>query len=119
MFRSVGRAGPVFVTAVRVVWYRGRSSTGRSLSKSPPTVTFLFAAHNRPAMSSSICAPDRSSQNHTYNFPERGFRGPWRSSASARGEYFNNYFRVADYSNMIIAFAMSSERSDNDYSLES
>jgi hypothetical protein len=55
MFRSVGRAGLVFVTAVRAVWFRGRSSMDRNHSISPPTATFSFAAHNRFGMSSSIC----------------------------------------------------------------
>ena len=55
MSRSVGRAGPVSVTTVRAVWFRGRSSTDRSHSKSPPRATFSFAARNRFAMSSSIC----------------------------------------------------------------
>jgi hypothetical protein len=53
--RSVGRAGPVFVTAVRAGWFRGRSSTDRSHLTSPPTATFSFAAHNQSATSSSIC----------------------------------------------------------------
>ena len=53
--RSVGRAGPVFVTTVSVVWFRGQLSTGRSHSKSPPTATFSFAAHNPFATSSSTC----------------------------------------------------------------
>ena len=53
--RSAGRAGPAFVTTVRAVWFRGRSSTDRSHSTSPPTATFSFAARNRFATSSSIC----------------------------------------------------------------
>jgi hypothetical protein len=53
--RSVGRAGPVCVTSVRAVWSRGQSSTDQSHSISPPKATFSFAAHNRSAMSSSIC----------------------------------------------------------------
>ena len=43
------------VTAVRAVWFRGRSSMNRSHWKSPPSTTFSFAAHNRLATSSSIC----------------------------------------------------------------
>src|SRR4029077_9515909 len=53
--RSVGRAGLVFVTTVRAVWFRERSSTNRGHSISPLTATFSFAAHNRLATSSSIC----------------------------------------------------------------
>ena len=45
--RSAGRAGPVFVTTARAVWFRARSSTDRSHSTSPPTATFSFAARNR------------------------------------------------------------------------
>jgi MOSC domain-containing protein YiiM len=54
----VGRAGPVFVTTVRAVWFRGRSSTNQSHSTSPRTATFSFAARNRFATSSSTCEPD-------------------------------------------------------------
>ena len=61
MFRSVGRAGPVFVTAVRAVWFRGRWSTDRSHSIIPPKATFLFAAHNRFATWSSICDEQEAS----------------------------------------------------------
>jgi hypothetical protein len=53
--RCVGRAGPVFAATVRAVWFRGRSSTDRSHSKSPLTATFSYAAHNRLATSLSIC----------------------------------------------------------------
>ena len=52
--RSVGRAGPVFVTTVRAVWFRARSPMHRSHSRSLPTATFSFAAHNRFMTSSSI-----------------------------------------------------------------
>ncbi len=55
MFQSVSRAAPVFVTPVRVVWFRGRLSMDRNHSISPPTATFSFAAHDRFGMSSSIC----------------------------------------------------------------
>src|SRR5262249_38386585 len=58
--RVVGRAGPAFVTTVRAVWFRGRSSTDRSHSKSPPTATFSYAAHNRFATSLSICETGES-----------------------------------------------------------
>ena len=44
MSRSVGRVGQVFVTAVRAVWFRERSSTDRSHSTSLPTATFSFVA---------------------------------------------------------------------------
>src|SRR5215468_5404298 len=53
--RPVGRAGPAFATPVRAVWFRGRSSTDRSHSKSPPAATCSLAAHNRFETSSSIC----------------------------------------------------------------
>ncbi len=46
MFRSVGRAGPAFVTVVRVVWFLVKSSTDRSHWRTQPTATFSFAAHN-------------------------------------------------------------------------
>ena len=49
-FRSAGRAGPVFATTARAVWFRARPSTTRSRSTSPPTATFSSAAHSRPAM---------------------------------------------------------------------
>ena len=55
MSRSGGRAGPVFVTTVRAVWFPGRSSTDRSHSISLLKATFLFAAHNQSGMWSSIC----------------------------------------------------------------
>ncbi len=55
MSRSVGRAVAVFVTTVRAVWFQGQSCTDRSRSISLPKATFLFAAHNRLAMLSSIC----------------------------------------------------------------
>jgi hypothetical protein len=45
-FRSAGRAGRVFVTAVRAVWFRVRSPIDPSHSRRPPTATFSFAAHN-------------------------------------------------------------------------
>ena len=53
-FRSVGRAGPVCVIAVRAVWFRERSPTDQSRSTNPLKATFSFAAHGRFAMSSSI-----------------------------------------------------------------
>src|SRR5262249_31539742 len=68
---AVGRAGQAFVTPVRAVWFRGRSSTDRSHSKSPPTATFSLAAHNRFATSSSICEA------------WSGARGPSASSLAA------------------------------------
>jgi len=43
--------------SVRAVWSREESSMDRNRSTNPPTATFLFAAHNRFAMSSSICKP--------------------------------------------------------------
>jgi hypothetical protein len=46
--------GKWIADSVRAVWFRGQSSTDRSHSKSPPTATFSFAAHNRFATSSSI-----------------------------------------------------------------
>jgi hypothetical protein len=55
MFRSVRRAVPVCVIAVRAAWSQGKSPTDQSRSTNPPTATFSFAAHNRSAMSSSIC----------------------------------------------------------------
>src|SRR5262249_33926422 len=55
MSRSVGRAGPVFVTTARAVWFRARLPMDRSHSISPPTATSLFAAHSRRVTSSSIC----------------------------------------------------------------
>ncbi len=58
------RAGPVFVTAARAAWFRGRSSTDQSHSTCRPTATFSFAARNRLATSSSICdtGPDSISE---------------------------------------------------------
>ena len=58
--RGVRRPGLLVVSdrclsQLRAVWFRARSSTDRSHSKSPPTATFSFAAHNRFATSSSIC----------------------------------------------------------------
>src|SRR6516164_467956 len=53
-FRSAGRAGRVFVTTVRAVWFRVRSPMDRSHSRNPPTATFSFAAHNRLVTSSLI-----------------------------------------------------------------
>jgi ferredoxin-NADP reductase len=38
--RSAGRVEPVFVTTVRAVWFRGRSSMDPSHSKSPPMAIF-------------------------------------------------------------------------------
>ena len=55
MSRSVGRAGRVFVTAVRAGWFRARSSTDRSHWTARPTATFSSVAHNQFTTSSSIC----------------------------------------------------------------
>jgi MOSC domain-containing protein YiiM len=46
-FRSVGRAGLVFVIAVKVAWFPQKSSMDQSRSISLPKATFSFAAHNR------------------------------------------------------------------------
>ena len=53
-FQSAGRAGRAFVTIVRAVWCRVRSPMDRSHSRSRPTATFSFAAHNRFVTSSLI-----------------------------------------------------------------
>ena len=45
--RSAGRAGPVFATTARAVWFRARSPMDRSHSRGPPAATFSFAVHNR------------------------------------------------------------------------
>jgi hypothetical protein len=44
-----------FVTAVRTVWFRLRSSTNRSHSKTPPTPIFQFVTPSGFATPSSIC----------------------------------------------------------------
>ena len=53
--QSVGRVEPAFVTAVKVVWSLGRSSTNRSRSTGRLMATFSYAVHSLLAMSSSIC----------------------------------------------------------------
>jgi len=55
MSLSVGLAEPVFVITVKVAWFRGQSSTGRSHSTSQPTGISWSAVHSQLAMSSSIC----------------------------------------------------------------
>src|SRR6516225_9987125 len=55
MFRSVGRAGRVFVTTASAVWFRGRSPMDRSHSICLPMAIFSYAAHNRLATLSLIC----------------------------------------------------------------
>jgi len=44
--RSVGRAGPVFVTAVKAVWVSGAVVYGPEPLDKPAMATFSFAAHN-------------------------------------------------------------------------
>lgn len=45
-FRSVGRAGRVFVTIVKAVWFRETSFTIHGHWTIPPTATFSCVAHN-------------------------------------------------------------------------
>src|SRR5436190_4487507 len=66
---SGGRAGPVSVTTVRADWCRGRSSTDRSHSTSPPMATSSCAVHNRFATSSSICETSPSHTTTTHLWP--------------------------------------------------
>ena len=99
--RSGGRAGPVCATTVRAGWCRGRSSTDRSHSTSPPTATSSCAAHNRFATSSSICKTRRS--RPTDRRPGR----TWRMSRGAT--------RATSISSSLVRRARSPAEDTNQY----